>query len=452
MSNRVESQRPSILPILVVNFVGTLGYSIVLPFLVFLVTRLGGNAVVYGVIGATYSVFQLVGAPLLGRWSDRVGRKRVLLLSHFGTLTSWFIFFVALVLPASPLFAVQSTALGQFTLTVPLLLLFVARAIDGLTGGNVSVANAYLADITTGADRSASFGRLTLSGNLGFVVGPALAGILGATGMGEQLPVLAAFAISAIAMCVIWLTLSDAKPCVITAKLNEATLPDVLGGDRKECYRISSGAAVPTAAILAVPRVRLLLSLQFLVFLAFNFYYVAFPVYAATSLNWTLAGLGTYFAVMSIAMAIVQGPVLTWLASRVGDKALVIGGSVALAGAFALFVSAQVPVIYAGALLLALGNGLMWPSLLSVLSKSTSPRLQGAVQGLSGSVTAVASIAGLLGGGGLYQVFGARVFLLAAVITGIVALIALRIDAPGGASKPQRSRGLERTLRRGDGN
>jgi MFS family permease len=376
----------------------------------------------------------------------------VLLLSHFGTLISWFIFIVALVLPASPLFAVQSTVLGQFTLTVPLLLLFVARAIDGLTGGNVSVANAYLADITTGADRSASFGRLALSGNLGFVVGPALAGILGATAMGEQLPVLAAFAISAIAMCVIWWTLPDAKPCVITAKLDEATLPDVLGGDRKKCYRISGGAAVPNATILAVPGIRLLLLLQFLVFLAFNFYYVAFPVYAATSLDWTLAGLGTYFAVMSIAMVIVQGPVLSWLASRVGDKALVIGGSVALAGAFALFVASQVMVIYAGALLLALGNGLMWPSLLSVLSKSTTPSLQGAVQGLSGSVTAVASIAGLLVGGGLYQVLGARIFLLAAAITGLVALIALRIDRPGGESKPHRSNGLERTLSHRDVN
>ncbi len=160
--------------------------------------------------------------------------------------------------------------------------------------------------------------------------------------MGEQLPVLAAFAISAFAMCVIWRTLPDSKPCVITAKLDEATLPDVLGGDRKECYRISGGAAVPTATILAVPGVRLLLLLQFLVFLAFNFYCVASPVYAATSLDWTLPGLGTYFAVMNIAMVIVQERVLSWSASRVGDKALVIGGRVALAGAFTFFVSSQV--------------------------------------------------------------------------------------------------------------
>jgi DHA1 family tetracycline resistance protein-like MFS transporter len=86
---RSEAGGPSVYPILAVNFVGALGFSIVLPFLVFLVTRLGGNAVIYGIRGATYSVFQLVGAPVLGRWSDRVGRRKILLVSQLGTLTAW---------------------------------------------------------------------------------------------------------------------------------------------------------------------------------------------------------------------------------------------------------------------------------------------------------------------------------------------------------------------------
>jgi MFS family permease len=74
------------------DFVGTLGFSIVLPFLVFLVTRWGGNALIYGVLGATYSTFQLVGAPVLGRWSDLHGRRRILLLSQLGTLLSWLVY------------------------------------------------------------------------------------------------------------------------------------------------------------------------------------------------------------------------------------------------------------------------------------------------------------------------------------------------------------------------
>ena len=135
-------------PILLVNFIGTLGFSIVLPFLVTLVLKFGGNAVVYGVMGATYSAFQLVGAPILGRWSDVYGRRRILLLSQAGTLVSWVVFLTALYLPATPLANVNSPMLGNFVLTVPLVTVFAARALDGLTGGNVSVANAYLADIT----------------------------------------------------------------------------------------------------------------------------------------------------------------------------------------------------------------------------------------------------------------------------------------------------------------
>ncbi|MCH7476397.1 MAG: MFS transporter, partial [Gemmatimonadetes bacterium] len=207
--------RPSIYPILSVNFVGALGFSIVLPFLVFLVTRLGGNALVYGVMGATYSFFQLFGAPILGRWSDRYGRKRILLLSQLGTLASWGIFLIALFLPVTTLIEVDSNVLGAFTLTVPLIVLFVARALDGATGGNVSVANAYLADVTDDADRSANFGKMAASSNLGFIFGPAIAGVLGATALGETLPVVAALLISVVASVIIVLKLEDVERCTL---------------------------------------------------------------------------------------------------------------------------------------------------------------------------------------------------------------------------------------------
>jgi MFS family permease len=116
-----ESKRGniSLLPILSVNFVGTLGFSIVLPFLVFLVTRWGGNALIYGLMGATYSFFQLIGAPILGRWSDRFGRRKILLLSQLGTLISWLVFLTAFFLPAITISEVNSRSLGQFTITLP---------------------------------------------------------------------------------------------------------------------------------------------------------------------------------------------------------------------------------------------------------------------------------------------------------------------------------------------
>ena len=182
------SPKVSIFPILTVNFVATIGFSIVMPSLIFLVTRFGGNALVFGMIGATYSFFQLIGAPILGRWSDRYGRRRILLLSEVGTLVSWAIFLAAIMLPILPLATIDSRILGTFTLTAALIALFVARALAGLSGGDVSIANAYLADITDEDQRSANFGKMAVASNLGFVFGPALAALLGALAWARSSP------------------------------------------------------------------------------------------------------------------------------------------------------------------------------------------------------------------------------------------------------------------------
>ena len=202
-----------LLPLLTVNFIGTLGFSIVLPFLVFLVNRLGGNAFIYGLASSMYPAFQLIGAPILGRWSDIYGRKKILFLSQLGTLLSWIIFLAALFLPVVTLFKVDSGVLGAFTFTLPLAVLFFARALDGLTGGNVSVANAYLADITEEKDRNRNFGKMSISSNLGFIVGPALAGLLSITAYGEAAPVLGAVVISLIGTALIVFYIPENKEC-----------------------------------------------------------------------------------------------------------------------------------------------------------------------------------------------------------------------------------------------
>ncbi len=419
--------KPSIYPILSVNFVGTLGFSIVLPFLVFLVTRFGGNALVYGIMGATYSFFQLIGAPILGRWSDRYGRKRILLLSQLGTLASWAIFLVALALPVTPMVAVDSRLAGAFTITLPLAVLFVARALDGITGGNVSVANAYLADITDEAERSANFGKMAVSANLGFVLGPAIAGALGATAMGEALPVTAALLISVAASLIIALKLRETSCCTLQVDPEHTNVRKVLGQEQKECFELKGAPKLSMRQVLSLPSIPLLLGVYFLVFLAFNLFYIAFPIHAVTSLRWSLSETGIFFSAMGFMMVVVQGPVLKRVSKIWSDRLLIVGGSLLLAASFVFFASPNTVLIYVGTAVLALGNGVMWPSLLAVISKATDQRVQGAVQGFTSSSGAVASIVGLLVGGILYGLLGNVVFMLAAGITAVVCLLTMAL-------------------------
>ena len=141
------------------------------------------------------------------------------------------------------LYSVNSVILGSFVITLPLVILFLARAIDGITGGNISVANAYLSDVSTDKSRSKNFGKMAISSNLGFIVGPALAGILGATVYGEILPVLAAVFISLVAVIVIAFMLKESKvkTTVSTSTgrcLSEkVAIRNVFSCEPKECYK-----------------------------------------------------------------------------------------------------------------------------------------------------------------------------------------------------------------------
>jgi len=414
---------PSIQPILAVNFVSTLGFSVVLPFLVFLVTRWGGNALVYGLMGASYSLFQLVGAPVLGRWSDRYGRRKILLLSQLGTLASWLVFLLAFALPEDALVSVRSGTLGHFAVTLPLVVMLVARALDGLTGGNVSVANAYLADITDDESRSADFGKMAVSANLGFILGPAIGGLLSGTAWGEIVPVLAALVISLAASVIIAVKLPESRPCPLERDPEPANVRRLFGQEQRPCVPTRGSDALTVRDMLRLDKVAPLLVAYFLVMLGFNFYYVAFPVHAAQKLLWSARAVGVYFSVMSLSMVVVQGPILSRASKKLRDPALSAIGSLVLAGSFAFFVSRQTSLVYLGAVLLALGNGLMWPSVVSMLSKAAGDRHQGAVQGFASSLGAVASIVGLLAGGVLYATLGAGIFLVSSsAILGVFAV------------------------------
>lgn len=427
MSSLVK--QPSLFPILLVNFVGTLGFSIVLPFLVFLVMKFGGNSIVYGLLAATYPAFQLIGSTILGRWSDIYGRKKVLLLSNVGTSVGWILFLFALSLPSEKSFSIDIALVGTFVISVPLLVLFLARAIDGITGGNISIANAYLADLSSDKTRSKNFGKIAISSNLGFILGPALAGILGGTIYGAILPVLAALILSFVTIVVIAFLLRESKPSSEEILVpEEGTIRKVFSQECRECYSTAVSPEKPRLRdVFKLKHISFLLVLYFLIFLGFNIYYAAFPTHAANDLKWSVTQLGIFYAILSGIMVFIQGPVLRKALTKFSEEKLVVVGSLILGTNFILFVSNNIVAVGGAVILFAVGNGLMWPSFMSILSRSAGTKLQGAVQGVAGSFGGLASIIGLTLGGFLYNSIGGATFLISAGVIFAIFVMSFRL-------------------------
>ena len=410
-----------IFPILLVNFIGTLGYSILLPFLVILVTKFEGDELTYGILGATYSLFQFVGAPVLGRWSDRIGRRRVLLLSQGGTFLAWVMFLVALALPIEELAAV-----GPLVITLPLGVLFLARALDGITGGNVSVANAYLADVSTDENRQANFGRMGAAAHLGFVAGPVLAGLLGATVFEETLPVMASMLISFIAIMVIYFRLPESKCKPLTKPADPKGTRKIFGQEQKECHQMKGEKDHGFKKILSLPNIPFILVFYFLIILAFNLYYVSFPIFAVESLEWGTLHLGIYFSAFGGVLVLTEGFVLGRLSKRFSEAQIIPVGLLLMVGGFLMFMTGNEALVYVGAVLLGLGNSTAWPSFLSLLSRAAGKETQGAVQGAASSMGSLAAIVGLVGGGFIFAGLDSLAFLLPAGLMGLLIFLALR--------------------------
>ncbi len=421
-------------PVLLVNFIGMLGYSLVVPILVFLVQRFGGNEFIYGILGSIYPAFQLIGAPLLGRWSDDIGRKRVLMISQAGTFLAWLLFIVALVLPNTTIAHVDSQLVGSFALSVPLLILFLARALDGLTGGNVSVANAYLADISDETNRKANFGKMASSTSMGFIIGPALAGLLGGTIMGELLPVVLAALVSLVAIWVIYRFLPESRPDLVKPDLNAFSIRRLFHIEHKECYQMRDCPDTRLRTVLGMPMMPVIFAIYFINFLGFSFFYAGFPVFAAGELAWTPAQLGIFLTISSAIMVVVQGPVLTYLSNRVSDAWLVLVGSFLVGSSFLALPMGTLGWIYVANVLLSIGNGLMWPSFLSILAGWSDPSKQGTIMGYANSTGSLASIFGLIIGGVLFSRVGPSIFYGAAGLLFIITLLSVRLFRP---SKPE---------------
>lgn len=389
----------TIIPILFINFISSLSFSIVLPFLFILVNKYGGNAFVYGLISASYSFFQFIGSPILGTWSDKFGRKPILLLSQFGTFVSWIIFLFAFFFNTTGLIHIKNIIFGIFTLTLPLIAIFFARALDGITGANISVANAYLADITTKESRTKNFGLMAGAANVGFVLGPALAGILGNTYLGLLLPIILALLLSFVGLLLIIF--------LINKKTNQNNLSNEDSTLKNEKHHLKQ--------LLAIPNFKLTMSMNFIIYLGFNFFYVSFAVYIISTINGTVLDLGLLLSFLSFCLILVEGPLLSQLSSRTSANNLMVVGGLLLSLGFYLIVYNNMYILYTSMLVIAIGDGLLYPSLVATISNLVEQDLQGTIQGYITSTGSMASIIGLLVGGLLYEIISKTIFILSAI-------------------------------------
>jgi MFS family permease len=271
---------------------------------------------------------------------------------------------------------------------------------------------------------------MSVAANIGFIAGPALAGILGSTPSGEKLPVISAIVISLASLLVILFFLPDSKPRVFKEDPERGRMEKVLGYEHKECFELQDkeeAGKLTLKRVLKLKNVPYFLMLNFLIFLGFNFFYTSFPVHVVQKLGWTITDMGIFFSVLSLTMVIVQGPVLGFASKKFSESTLILFGSFVLGANFILLVSNNMAVLYLASVLFAFGNGLMWPSFLSVLSKAAPAKYQGSVQGFASSSGSLASIIGLILGGILYAAAGVMTFLIAAAIIYVVFLLSFRL-------------------------
>jgi DHA1 family tetracycline resistance protein-like MFS transporter len=394
-SPAAAADRPLLIIFLIV-FVNLLGFGIIIPLLPFYATRLGASPFTVGLLFASFSIAQLFAAPLLGDLSDRYGRRPVLIFSLIGTVASFALLAVA-----------NSIAL-----------VFLSRIIDGLSGGNISTARAYIGDVTTVENRAKGFGLIGAAFGLGFVFGPGLGGALGH--LGYAAPAWAAAAIAAVATVLAWKWLPET--------VHRAT------AERRSPWR-------SVGVTLRQPLIGRLLVIDFLYWATFAAYQTTFALFGARRFGFDVPQTGYLLAIVGVIGVIMQLAAVGPIVRRFGERRTLVAG-LGLAGLGLIIATASHHVAPFVVALIpgAAGVALAIPSVTSLISQTASTAEQGRIQGVSSALEGLGRSIGPVWGNGLLGLYseGAAFGSAAAVLLG-TALLAMRVGAPSPAPDPQRS-------------
>lgn len=347
--------------IFLVVFIDMLGFGLILPLLPYYAETFGASDTVIGLLVASYAAAQLLGAPVLGRLSDRFGRRPILLISLAGTLVGFLL-------------------LG-FANT--LWMLFAARILDGVTGGNISVAQAYIADVTDEKSRARGLGLIGAAFGLGFIIGPASGGLLSQWGYAVPAFAAAGLVIINLIMVAIW--------------LGESLKPEDRITKSEKRPEINLSALV---AALKRPFTGPLLITRFFFGLAFSIFQTIFALYALRRFNLGATETGFILTYVGVLAVVVQAGIVGRLSQRFRDDQLIVVSAALMAlSLLGWSLTPSVTVLLIVLAPTAFAGGILNTVLSSALTKAVQPQEIGGILGLSASIeSATRVIAPTLGG------------------------------------------------------
>jgi MFS family permease len=367
LSDAVPPRRglPPLLPIFLIVLVDVLGFTIILPLLPFYSERLGASPTVVGLIVSIYAFFQLLAGPLLGQISDRIGRRPVLLISQAGTLAGFLL----------------------LAFSTQIWMVFLARAIDGATAGNLSIAQAYISDVTKPENRAKSFALIGVAFGFGFLVGPAISGFLAR--YGYSAPVFAAAALSFTSILCTFFLLPRRET------RHETAAEDPGPGGK----RLSLLSWATYLQYFRRPELSRLL-IQWLLFaLSFSAFVSGFALFAERRYLWNghavgVREVGYIFAFNGFIGIIMQGGVVGRMVKLLGERRVVQIGFLTFSLAnIAIGFTYTIPQLLWIVAISGIGSAGLRPGLTSLVSQAAGRREQGVVLGLTQSLTSVAQIA-----------------------------------------------------------
>ncbi len=341
--------------------INMIGFGVVIPVLPFYAERFGATPWEIGWLFGIFSLVQFIFAPLLGHLSDKFGRRPVLILSTIGTATGFFIM--------------------GFAQT--LVLLFVGRVIDGMSGGSIGAAQAYVADITGPEDRSKAMGLIGAAFGLGFILGPALGGWTAAH-LGHSAPLFVAGGLAVLNTLLILLFLPESLPAEKRSQgRREPLFPRLLEHVQRRPY----------FTVVAT---------YFLLIAGFSVMTAVFALYVAKRHGFDEKQTGYLFAMLGVIGVVVQGGLIGRLVKMFGEARIATAGSVFLvAGLFGTPFSTSIAGLLLACAGIALGNSLMSPTLSGIASRSVDEKWQGRALGVMQSGGSLARFIGPVLGGWL---------------------------------------------------